>query len=78
MEPLRQFVDELESTETVFKRSDLNISGKDLIQVGVTEGKQIGSCLGIVLELVMDGVLVNERDVLMDYVQQNMNDHMKK
>ncbi|GKT35095.1 hypothetical protein ADUPG1_002925, partial [Aduncisulcus paluster] len=39
---LRSKVRQMEEKETIFKTKDLNISGKDLIDMGIEEGREIG------------------------------------
>lgn len=49
-----------------FQLKDLKIGGKDLIAIGVPQGKQIGNILNVLLELVIDGELENTYIRLMD------------
>jgi len=48
-----------------FNLKDMNINGKDLLLNGFKEGKQIGSMLNKLLELVIDGIVENNKDDLL-------------
>ena len=50
--------------------TDLEISGKDVIACGVSEGKQIGEILNALLEEVTEKRLPNKREALINYVKQ--------
>lgn len=52
------------------EKKDLNVSGRDLIDLGITEGPEIGRLMNLLLEAVLDGDIDNERTVMMDYVQE--------
>ena len=43
-----------------FTLSSLNINGKDLISIGIPEGKEIGRILNALLSAVIDGKIQNE------------------
>lgn len=60
---------ELKFSKEPFKISDLEIKGQDLIDFGVKPGKIFGDILTDVFNKVMDGVLINSRPVLMNYVR---------
>lgn len=47
------------------KLKDLAINGKDLMEIGFPEGKSIGRVLDNLFNLVLDGKLQNERDILL-------------
>lgn len=47
---------------------DLAISGRDLLQCGMPEGKQIGSTLQMLVEAVIDGKVENQREALLQYI----------
>ena len=50
---------------------DLAVSGNDLIALGIPKGKCIGVILKRLLDLVIDGEIVNETDVLLNYVKKS-------
>ena len=45
---------------------DLAVNGKDLMTVGVPEGKILGDALAYLLDCVLDEKLPNEREVLLN------------
>lgn len=49
---------------------DLNINGRDLISIGYKQGKEIGLILNDLLELVLDNPELNQRDKLLEIVNQ--------
>ncbi len=51
-----------------FSLKDLAVSGSDLITHGISEGKQIGIILKQLLNLVIDGEIINQKDELLSYV----------
>lgn len=52
-----------------FSLKDLAISGDDLIEIGIPEGKNIGKLLNITLELVMQDKLKNEKSEILNYIK---------
>lgn len=56
-----------------FSKSHLSISGGDLISLGMNPGKEIGSLLDKLLEMVTDGELENNRQVLEAYAKEDIN-----
>lgn len=64
------------SEASVLKVSDLAINGNDLIALGLS-GKAIGETLKMLLDLVLDEVIENNRDSLIKQVQKELADTMK-
>lgn len=54
-----------------FKLSDLAVSGNDIISLGLC-GKEIGETLNLLLELVIEEKLVNNKEVLISYIRDNL------
>lgn len=52
-----------------FSLKDLNLSGTDLIALGLPEGKIIGETLSRLLELVMDNKIENTKESLLAYLK---------
>ena len=44
---------------------DLHVNGDDIIKLGVPQGKSVGDILNTLLNLVIDGLLENEREFLL-------------
>ena len=73
-----QRIEEVIRKDSAFKRSDLNINGKDLIEeIGLTEGREIGFALEILLDAVLDDPANNTRENLLRIVR-NMREEIKK
>lgn len=64
-----QILDILQS-RACFCMKDLAVSGRDLLERGIPEGPQIGSILNELLEAVIDGRLPNEKNALLERVQE--------
>ncbi|SJU82381.1 Uncharacterised protein [Clostridioides difficile] len=56
-----------------FNLRNLNISGKDLISLGLEKGKNIGEMLNELLELVINNPDLNDKQVLIDIVKEKIN-----
>ena len=52
------------------KTSDLAINGKDLIDMGVNQGPEIGSILNRLLEKVMDDPALNTKEKLTELLDE--------
>ena len=52
------------------KTSDLAINGKDLIDMGVNQGPEIGSILNRLLEKVMDDPELNTKEKLTELLDE--------
>lgn len=48
-----------------FSLKQLAVNGRDIIDMGVTGGKQIGRLLNLLLDSVIDGTLPNEKAALL-------------
>lgn len=69
-----ELADQVIQQEGVMKRRDMKISGRELLEMGVPEGPEVGRILGELFEQVLDGTLPNEREILrqkgMEYILQ--------
>ena len=52
--------------EQCFSLKDLAINGKDLIMIGYKPGKQMGEILTYLLDLVIDGEVKNDKNILLN------------
>jgi tRNA nucleotidyltransferase (CCA-adding enzyme) len=53
-----------------FRLKDLAITGNDLTSIGIAPGPQVGRILNMLLEQVMDGELLNEKQALLKAAQE--------
>ena len=67
---LRQLTEEVLSEAACFSIKDLAVTGRDLQQLGMAPGPEMGRCLSWLLEQVQDEVLPNEQDILLRTVQK--------
>ena len=61
-----------------FKLKDLAINGKDLIELGIPQGKYIGEILNTLLINVIDGEIKNEKEELIEFVKENHLTYIQK
>jgi tRNA nucleotidyltransferase (CCA-adding enzyme) len=55
-----------------FKKSDLAINGRDLIELGIPQGKQLGEVLDRLFEQVLDQPELNTREKLLELAHKMM------
>ncbi len=60
---------ELINENACYKTSQLKINGKDLIKLGVPQGKKIGEILSDLMTEVLDEKLENDKDILINRVK---------
>lgn len=58
---------------TALTVKDLKISGDDVIALGVKPGRQVGEILSGALDMVVNEVLRNDREMLLEYVETVVN-----
>lgn len=68
---LRCIAERILSSGVAFNLKYLAVSGSDLIELGIPQGKSLGIILNKLLDLVMEGELVNRREDLIEYVKEN-------
>jgi tRNA nucleotidyltransferase (CCA-adding enzyme) len=62
-------LNEIINQQQCFTLKDLKISGKDLIDLGIPIGPEIGKMLNIILSLVISDDLNNTREELISWVK---------
>ena len=62
----KQVLEDVLKEESCFKLKDLAINGKDLLAIGIPEGKMIGNILNKLLLMVIDGEIPNEKEKLLE------------
>lgn len=73
---LKAKVDEIIENEEALDVKDLEISGRELIQMGYPKGPVIGEVLDILLQEVLANASLNSNDYLMERAQQLQEDHL--
>jgi len=66
-------VDKVINEKQAFSLKDLAVNGKDLIDLGIPQGKTIGIILGELLETVLDDPAQNTRQTLMNIAERIKN-----
>ena len=67
---LKKLLQEILDRELCFSLKQLKLDGKDLMALGVPQGKGIGLLLNRLLDAVVSGKLENEKDALVRYAQK--------
>ena len=70
-EVLENMARQIIENEECFSLKDLKINGNDLIKKGF-RGKEIGDALSLVLEAVIDGKVINEKNELIAFCMKNI------
>ncbi len=68
LQVLAERIASLRAEDMTLKVTDLDLSGHDLMEMGVTEGKEIGKILNYLLERVIDEPKLNDREKLKQLV----------
>ena len=55
--------------EACFSRKALAVNGRDIMALGVPQGRQVGEVLHKLLQCVLEGRLPNERQALLAYAK---------
>lgn len=69
IDEIEAIVDEIIATQQCFTLRDLAINGRDLMNIGVPQGIMVGKMLNNLMDLVLDELISNDRDVLIDKVK---------
>ena len=69
LEDRQKLIEEIIRDNDCFKMKDLKIGGRDLMDLGVEEGRRVGEILKDVFDKVLEGELPNDRDELILYVK---------
>ena len=73
---VRRLLAELKAEDACLGLKDLAVNGNDLMALGY-RGKEIGTCLGALLEQVVDERLPNEKEALLGWAAENQNKNRK-
>ena len=70
---LRILLDQLLEEDACLTLRDLAVNGRDLIQLGIPTGKELGKCLQSLLDAVLDETLPNEKAPLLEAAKHFLN-----
>lgn len=74
---LKVILDEIISQEQCFSLKDLAINGDNIMFLGIQQGKMVGEILHHVLNLVINGDISNEADVLTEEAQRYIKEEQE-
>ena len=63
-------IEKIEAENACLQLSDLEVKGKDLMELGFDAGPRLGQALERLLDLVVDGDLPNERTILLEKAKE--------
>lgn len=67
---LKRLYNEIIEKEEAVSIKDLKISGKDIIELGVSQGKEIGLVLKLIFERILEDSSLNERKILIKLAKE--------
>lgn len=73
LEKAKEIVDRILENNEAITLKDLKVNGKDLMEAGIKPGKEMGTILNNLLELVLDNPENNEKDFLLNYAKTLKN-----
>ena len=65
-------MDKVIADEQCFSMKDLAVDGRDMIDMGIKQGPEIGTVLSSLLDKVLEGDLPNEKDILLQEAENMM------
>ncbi len=71
---VKNIVKQIKEDNECIKLSDLSVNGYDLIELGLS-GKEIGSTLNYLLELVMDDKINNNKEEMLELIKKNRGNY---
>ena len=70
---VRDMIEEIIANDACFSLKDLAINGRDLINEGITEGRDIGRILEAALDAVIDEQVPNKKGELLEFARKMRN-----
>ena len=70
----KKFLEEILNSDVPSKEDQIDFSGKDLIELGFEEGKELGMILKEIYSLVMDEKLINKKSEIIKYIKNKYID----
>ena len=75
-EAISALIAEILQEQACLTLRDLAVNGKDLQKIGFAPGKQMGACLNLLLEQVLDEKLPNEKDALLSAAKAHLQNEV--
>lgn len=72
VEAIEKLLEQVLQEDECFSMKDLAINGNDLINIGYKQGKDLGRVLNILLQMVVDGEIANEKEELLRIAEDMM------
>lgn len=76
IEEVKSIVKQIKEDSECIKLADLSVNGYDLIELGLS-GKEIGSTLNYLLELVMDDKINNNKEEILELIKKRIEENDK-
>ena len=70
LDELKRLYNEIIEKEEAVSIKELKISGKDIIELGVSQGKEVGLVLKLIFERVLEDSSLNERELLLKLAKE--------
>lgn len=70
IEAFRHAVESVLAKAQCFSLKDLAVKGDDLLRLGIPQGEEVGRCLNILLERVIEGEVKNQREDLLALIEK--------
>ena len=70
---LQKRISEVRKQDMALKVTDLDITGEDLMELGIKKGPRLGEMLKELLEMVLDDPLLNSKEKLMEKAKEIEN-----
>ncbi len=71
IDEVKRILKEVLESEQCFSMKNLKISGRDIINLGIPEGRAVGDILNAIMEMVIDGELENDKAVILESIKKN-------
>ena len=70
---IEYILEEILQDDECFSLKDLAVNGKDLITIGYKPGKEIGEVLNNLLDSVISGEYINEKEKLLEIAERRLH-----
>jgi tRNA nucleotidyltransferase (CCA-adding enzyme) len=72
IEKIRKEINEIVFKQEAFQIKDLKINGDDLIELGFKPSKELGECLNLLLDMVIENPEFNNKEKLLELAKDNL------